>query len=310
MRLKKVLLFHKRSTYQLQALEYRDKRFIQLLEDEHRSVKRVKKAHTEHLSTLEVLAAELEKRNIEIETKARSTLDNKIQEIDLLISVGGDGTFLDASHYLDNVPILGVNSATSSSVGHFCLANEKNIGQILDQIGSGEISPHNLVRLEASLNGKVLPQLSLNEILVGHKNPAGTSRYIIEIDGYEEEQLSSGVWIGTPAGSTGAINAAGGMIVPITNREMQYIVREPYFRHGRTNELIRGIVPESEHIKFCSQMRTGAIFVDGQHIEYPFRIGDELIVRISTKDLHAFVDKNVNEQFVHKRSQHSAKTHG
>jgi NAD+ kinase len=132
--LKKVLLFHKRSTYQLQAVEFRDQRFIQLLEEEHEAVKRVEKAHFEHLNTLEHLLKELEGRKIQVETKARSTLDHKIQNIDLLISVGGDGTFLDASHYLENVPILGVNSATSSSFGHLCLANEKNVSSILDQM--------------------------------------------------------------------------------------------------------------------------------------------------------------------------------
>src|SRR6202044_3416558 len=127
----KVLLFHKRSTYQLQAVEFRDQRFIKLLEQEHQAVNRVQKAHYEHLNTLESLTEELKSRKIKVDTKARSTLGHKIKNVDLVISVGGDGTFLDASHYLEGVPILGVNSATSSSFGHFCIANKNNVASVL-----------------------------------------------------------------------------------------------------------------------------------------------------------------------------------
>lgn len=310
MRLSKVLLFHKRSTYQLQAVEFQDERFIQLLEEEHQAVKRVEKAHIEHLNTLERLNTELKARNIIVETKARSTLDNNIKDIDLLISVGGDGTFLDASHYLQKIPILGVNSATSSSIGHFCLATEKDIGQVLDKIKQDKLSPIEIMRLEASLNGNILPHCALNEILVAHKSPAGTSRYIINLNGHTEEQLSSGVWIGSPAGSTGALQAAGGAVMPITAREFQYVVREPYFHHGRPNKLIKGQLHDLSEVKIISQMRTGAIFIDGQHLEYPFRIGDELIIKASPNFLNAFVDPKVNDRFVNEATQKLTKSHG
>ncbi len=298
MRLKKILLFHKRSTYQLQAVEYRDKRFMQLLEKEHQAVNRVQKAHFEHLSTLEFLIEELKSRKIEVESKARSALNHKIKDIDLLISVGGDGTFLDASHYLDETPILGVNSATSSSFGHFCLANENTVASILDQIIDDSIVPIPLIRLEATLNGQTLGQYALNEILVAHHNPAGTSRYIISINGHEEEQLSSGIWIGGPAGSTGAIKTAGGKVLPIDARQFQYIVREPYLRPGQQKQLLKGILSETKQIKMISQMRTGAIFIDGQHLEYPFKLGDELIITVSKKDLLAFVNRDLNDCFL------------
>jgi len=301
-RLTKVLLFHKRSTYQLQAVEFRDERFIQLLEEEHQTVNRVQNAHWEHVNTLERLANELASRKIKVDTKTRSTLDHKIKNIDLLISVGGDGTFLDASHYLESIPILGINSATSSSFGHLCLANKDNMAPVLDQIIKASILPTELLRLEVSLNGKTLPQYALNEVLVAHTNPAGTSRYIINADGSEEEQLSSGVWISTPTGSTGASVAAGGSILPIDSRQFQYIVREPYLRPGQHKKVTKGIVKDSAQIKMISQMRTGAIYIDGQHIEYPFKLGDELIIKVSSVNLCAFVDRKMNDRFLNEKA--------
>src|SRR5258708_5156489 len=137
-------------------MEHRESRFLKLLEEGHDVVTRVKQAHEEHIETLKRIQVELAKRKIEYRSIARSKLTHEITDVDLMISVGGDGTFLDASHFIGDVPILGINSATSSSFGHFCLANENTIGKTLDGILSGEVKHHKLTRLELTLNKKVL----------------------------------------------------------------------------------------------------------------------------------------------------------
>jgi NAD+ kinase len=268
------------------------------LEQEHAAVRLVKKSHTEHSSTLEHLTKELNKRKIKFTTQARSSQSHKIDDVDLLISVGGDGTFLDASHYLDKVPVLGVNSALSTSFGHFCLANENNFGSILDKIESNSLQASHLMRLTVLLNGRPLPSFSLNEVLIAHKNPAATTRYIITQNNCTEEHLSSGVWISTASGSTGSMNAAGGEVLPITARQFQYLVREPCIRPGAKKQLLKGVLQEGEEIKFISQTRQGVIFIDGQHIEYPFTVGDEVIIKASNVDLLAFVDPEINQRFL------------
>lgn len=41
----------------------------------------------------------------------RNDMSNPIHDVDLVISVGGDGTLLRASHFLNSsIPVLGVNS--------------------------------------------------------------------------------------------------------------------------------------------------------------------------------------------------------
>ena len=46
----------------------------------------------------------------------RNHLSNPIRDVDLVITVGGDGTLLRASHFLDSsIPILGVNSDPTCS---------------------------------------------------------------------------------------------------------------------------------------------------------------------------------------------------
>ncbi len=297
MKLRNALIVYKKSTYQIQAVEHRESRFIKLLEEGHDTVTRVKIAHAEHYDVLDALKTELTKRGIEVTALARAELNRIVTNADLVISVGGDGTFLDASHFVHSVPLLGVNSSRSSSFGHFCLANESNFGKVLDQIESDEIKPLPLLRLEMELNGSTLPELVLNEVLVCHSNPAGTSRYFLQIGDNREEQRSGGIWIGPPAGSTGAIRAAGGIVLPIAERSFQYIVREPGPRPYEHWKLLREVINEDVELKITSQMRTGALYIDGQHIDYGMALGDELVVRSSKKNLMAYVFPDVNDIF-------------
>lgn len=281
----------------MQALEYKEPRFLKLLEEGHASVAKVQTAHDQHVGTLQTIESELKARGIEYESCHRAELDEKKQHFDLLITAGGDGTFLDASHSLRHLPILGVNSSPGTSFGHFCLANKDNFAKVLDSILSNELSPERLLRLELSINDKPLPELVLNEVLVAHSNPAGTSRYIIRIGDKEEEQRSSGIWIGPPAGSTGALKSSGGEILDITAQQYQYAVREPWERPGQHFMFVKGKVPRSQRMIIISQMRTGALYIDGQHIEYPLPLGDELTVKAADDDLIAFVNPEVNKIF-------------
>lgn len=304
MKLNKVLLVYKKSTFQIQAVEHRESRFLKLLEQGSDTVTRVKVAHSEHYDTLEHVQSELSKRGIEFKSVARADLSRSVKGVDLVISVGGDGTFLDASHFLDHVPLLGVNSSRSSSFGHFCLGNESNFGQVLDEIESGKRQPEQLLRLELILNGSILPELVLNEVLIAHSSPAGTSRYFLKVADKREEHRSSGIWIGPPAGSTGAIRAAGGKVLPITDRHYQYVVREPWCRPGERFKLKNGLLSADQEMIVASQMRTGAIYLDGQHIDYGFQLGDELVVRGSSKPLLAYVIPKINDLFVNKTGDH------
>ena len=151
--------------------------------------------------------------------------------------------------------------------------------------------------MKIELNGEVLPQLSLNEILVAHTSPAATSRYFIELEGRKEEHRSSGILVGTPSGSTGTLRSAGAQVQAIDARHYQYFVREPNLRPGDDWQLITGLVPSDKVLTITSQMRTGAIFVDGPHIVYPFQLGDTIRVSAHGNDLFAFVNVKVNQIF-------------
>ncbi|MBS2006896.1 MAG: NAD(+)/NADH kinase [Cyanobacteria bacterium SZAS TMP-1] len=308
MKLRKVLVVHKKSTYQIQAEEHKEARFLKLLEEGSEVVNRVKIAHEEHVATLNSILAELDKRGIEYQSLRRSEVEAVVKDVDLVISVGGDGTFLDASHAVFDLPMLGVNSSGSSSFGHFCLAKKDSFARALDGIEAGTIEPLEILRLEVSINGEPVRELVLNEVLIAHSNPAATSRYIIEVGDAKEEQRSSGLWIGTPAGSTGSLRSAGGVIMPIDDNQYQYFVREPCQRPGQHWQLLMGLVSGATDTRITSEMRTGEIYIDGPHIIYPLTFGDQLTLKRSKHSLIAYINKDVNKIFSPHAQQNTQST--
>jgi NAD+ kinase len=196
--------------------------------------------------------------------------------LDLVITVGGDGTLLSASHCVASVPILGINSAPSHSVGFFCGARRGNAATAIGRALRGELRRAVLTRMQVRQNGDVVHARVLNEALFCHISPAATSRYLVCFAGIEEEQKSSGFWIGPAAGSTAAQRSAGGRVLPLTSKDLQLVVREPYTPHGERYELRRVLVPSSEQLVVRSKMHEAKLFVDGPNRSTDVRFGDVL----------------------------------
>lgn len=203
---------------------------------------------------------------------------------DLVVSVGGDGTLLGAAHRLLDGAVLGVNSAPSDSIGHFCAARRDDVGEWLAAILAGR-RPQRRHRMAVRLDGHDLPDLALNDVLVANACPAATSRYLVAHRGVEEEHRSSGLWVATAAGSTAAIGSAGGAAQRPRSRRLQYLVRELYREPGRDYVLERGFVKPGEALHVASKMDRGRLWIDGARIEHPFPFGARAELRVAAAPL-------------------------
>lgn len=64
-----------------------------------------------HKETINFCKDVLRRKSVNWEPLHRNNLSQPVRNVDLVITVGGDGTLLQASHFLDDsVPVLGVNS--------------------------------------------------------------------------------------------------------------------------------------------------------------------------------------------------------
>jgi NAD+ kinase len=64
-----------------------------------------------HMDAIKFCQNILQQKAVDWEPILRNNLSQPIRNVDLVITVGGDGTLLQASHFMDDsVPVLGVNS--------------------------------------------------------------------------------------------------------------------------------------------------------------------------------------------------------
>jgi NAD+ kinase len=114
---------------------------------------------------------------------------------DLVIAVGGDGTVLNTSSYIDDsITVLGINSDPTRpeekgvtnvkderrSRGALCAVSAANMVEYLPRILYGEISPALRTRIQCLVRSTQtetrLPP-ALNDILLAHPIPAAVSRF-------------------------------------------------------------------------------------------------------------------------------------
>ncbi|MBS2011998.1 MAG: NAD(+)/NADH kinase [Deltaproteobacteria bacterium] len=286
----RVAIVQKRTTYRKFVVEEHDPLIARLLHRRDPTVMRLESSHRAHEETVR----EVEEAVAEIGARVvyRGGPRGRIPpRVDLVLTIGGDGTLLAASHQIgEGIPLLGINSAPDHSVGFFCGGKKGSVLQTIRRALDGRLPKSELTRMRVELNGRVLHARVLNEALFCHTLPAATSRYILRItreDGSygEEDQRSSGLWIGPAAGSTAAQRSAGGRVLPLGSRRIQYVVREPYRPIGGHFRYALGLLQEGGRLTIRSKIRDAKVFLDGHRIVHSVTIGDVLTMRKGAETL-------------------------
>ncbi len=281
----RVLVVYKKSTYQRYVGRARE-RLEELIEHSDTSVEGLLREHEIHQSTLQRAKVALR------ELGARAVLRYRPEPMpaegawDMIVTLGGDGTLLWASHLAGpKTPMLAINSAPDTSVGYFCAGDGGNVDEVLAKALSGELRASKLARMRVDVGDRLISTRVLNDALYCHESPAATSRYILEHGGDGERQMSSGVWAGPAAGSTAAIRSAGGKVLPIGSQKIQFVVREPYRGVDNKYRLVKGIVSPGEQLTITSRMTKGRLFLDGTQKVHVVGIGDRVRVQLSDEPL-------------------------
>jgi NAD+ kinase len=272
----RVVVVAKRTAYSRFIEEERDPRAKALLRKRDPAVANWLDAHREHVLTVESVLRDLEDSGAQVMVVDRAHAAFDASDATLVVAVGGDGTLLAASHSVVKVPILGVNSAPRHSVGFFCSAQRRTFRRMLEQALVGKLASVELTRMAVAVNGRLRTKHVLNEALYCHSSPAATSRYLITHGAKTEEQRSSGIWIGPPAGSTAAQRSAGGRVLPLRSRTLQLVVREPYTPHGKAYKLAHLVIGPNDDVTVESKMDDSALFFDGPYRHVTVRLGDKV----------------------------------
>lgn len=277
---KRVLVVYKKSAWQTHVVERKNARFLELLGEGHSAIARLEAAHEAHVETLEETRAALESLGVRATFRFRGD-EGLVEGFDLVVTVGGDGTLLWAARWLSEAtPVVAINSAPQDSVGHFCAGKKGRVRSTLEKALHGGLPTTHLTRMAVSLDGEVVSKRVLNDVLFAHASPAATSRYVLRVvtgkKVREEELKSSGLWAGPTAGSTAAQRSAGGQVLPVRSKKIQWIVREPYWAHGKRPPLMHGLIAPGDRVEIISKVRDGRLWVDGPHHVRDVKMGSAL----------------------------------
>jgi NAD+ kinase len=269
-----VALLVKRSAWGIYLEERKDPRLNRMLAAGDPAIARMRASHTEHEQTAQEVKDALNALGADWVIVKRTREGFDATPFNLVVTVGGDGTLLSASHSVLHTPILGINSAPSYSVGFFCGAQSGGAAKALRRALRGQLKRTYLTRMKVSVNGNIVAARVLNDALYCHTSPAATSRYLLRLGGVEEEQKSSGFWIGPAAGSTAAQRSAGGRVLPLMSKRLQLIVREPYTPHGEHYRFRHALIAPGQTLVVRSKMHEAKIFFDGPDNVVDLGFGD------------------------------------
>ena len=204
-------------------------------------------------------------------------------DTEMVITLGGDGTLLSASHRVESekIQLVGIRSS-GTSVGYLCVGGIETMDTVVDAMLKGQLKFTRACRLRAKISpadgsaARFSPP-ALNDFLYSNANPAATTRYRLNLGSRREEHKSSGMWISTALGSTAGICAAGGVIMPRDDKNFQFVVREIYRAPGKNVHLVSGFFDADDRALFIENRWEKAIVAaDGNRSVMQIEWGDKI----------------------------------
>jgi len=190
-----------------------------------------------------------------IQVNADSLFDhyNNLPDSDLLFSIGGDGTFLEAVTYIRNrnIPILGINTGR---LGFLANNSMEELPEAVNEILNGKYFTRTVELLRFDSEPQVFGDMNfaLNELAI-HKCDSSS---MITIHTFINDKFLNTYWgdgliIATPTGSTAYSLSAGG---PIIHPSCHEFIISPIAPHNLSVRPL--VVPNDSKITLKVESRT------------------------------------------------------
>ncbi len=244
----------------------------------------LKPQHPDGKETLDALVDWLQKKNKEIFVIVPDHTRRSLETLDLLIVLGGDGTFLSAARQFEgtDVPLLGVNLG---SLGFLTEIQRDEIYTTLDSLFKTGFS-HDLrqtLRCYVERGSDRYPQPTvLNDVTI-HKGLLSRLIHLkISIDNqFVTTVRADGLIVSSPTGSTGYSLSSGG---PIVHPSVDAMLLTPISPHMLTNRPI--VVPSAAKVAVVlkSVDKGPVAMFDGQET-FPLMMDDTVHITAAEKRL-------------------------
>ena len=178
----------------------------------------------------------LKKAKIDHNHQVFSTHNELDSSVDLMITIGGDGTLLRSITFVRDlgIPIIGINTGR---LGFLATLNQELLNIELKKILKGEFNIEERSLLEVSIGSNddfSDFNFALNEVSVGRKNTTSMIEIKTTLDGeYLNTYWADGLIISTPTGSTGYSLSCGGPIMTPSSQTFSITPIAPHNLNAR-----------------------------------------------------------------------------
>lgn len=205
-------------------------------------------------------------------------------DLDMLISLGGDGTMLRAAHLcaVDGTPILGIHMGR---LGFLAEVRAQDWTASLERVLQGDYWLEERTMLCCRLYHQAREQGSweaLNEVVIGRRGIGHMIQLATFVDqGYFATYVADGLIVATATGSTAYALSAGGPILPPELPNMLLVPICPHLSLDRTIVLAEGATVAIR----VETVGEGAVVVDGLTVS-SIEEGDEVVLAKSPHVTH------------------------
>ena len=178
----------------------------------------------------------LHKSEISHTHKLFSSYEDLDSTIDLMITIGGDGTLLRSITFVRDlgIPIIGINTGR---LGFLATLNQELLNVELKKILKGEfkIEERSLLEVRVNNNDDFSDfNFALNEVSVGRKNTTSMIEIKTTLNGeYLNTYWADGLIVSTPTGSTGYYLSCGGPIMTPSSQTFSITPIAPHNLNAR-----------------------------------------------------------------------------
>ena len=185
-------------------------------------------------------------------------LDTKIN---FVISIGGDGTFLDTLSLVrdSNIPVIGINFG---KLGFLASISQENIFAAVEALYKGDYSIEERTLLQLNPKDKLFGDFNfaLNDISIQKKDSEMITVHVYIDEEYLNTYWADGLIVSTPTGSTAYSLSVGG---PIVTPDSNNFIISPISPHNLTVRPI--VIPDDRKITLIPAGRSSQYLLSMDH---------------------------------------------
>lgn len=217
-----------------------------------------------------------QKKSVTFSFETFTTHSELASDVDLMISIGGDGTFLKSVDYIRNseIPVVGINTGR---LGFLANVSKEHIQEALNLVKDKKyiFQKRSLLSVRVDVGQGKKDFFAMNELAIHKKDSSSMINVKVSLDGnFLNTYWSDGLIISTPTGSTAYNLSCGG---PIVTPGCQVHILTPIAPHNLNVRPM--VIPDHMPITLSAEGRGRSYLMSLDGKSHSIKQGQEIVIK-------------------------------